>query len=297
MGLAEKLAKSEDNEDAQTAVRALVEIDSPMARSAIVRALHHRHYQVRRTAVKALAPKANEAEKAALLELVTDKSGPVRESLAVVIGQQGWENGLETLVTLLGDCRNYARHPEFSSREEPEYHVARAAAEALGTFNTLPATILDQIIAFLAQTDGKTIDVVVHADLLHLLAYPEHSTVWDMIQHALSDDHVVGDKEENLYPLRYAAGWAIVKRISRYPFEHNLAPWTAIKAAVDHIDPQLAAPLPLSIGAQLAVECDAETLEALRGVNTSNARVALALSMIDDHGQHGSWRPNTVSWR
>ncbi len=61
-------------------------------------------------------------------------------------------------------------------------------------------------------------------------------------------------------------------------------PWAAIKAGADHIDPQLAAPLLLALGAQLAVDCDAAALEALRGTNTSDARVALALSMIDDHG-------------
>ncbi|APG15063.1 hypothetical protein BKD09_42805 [Bradyrhizobium japonicum] len=85
-----------------------------------------------------------------------------------------------------------------------------------------------------------------------------------------------------MYPVRYAAGWAVVHRISRHPFEHSLVPWAAIKAAADHIDPQLAAPLLLALGAQLAVNCDAATLEALRSTNTSDARVALALSRIDD---------------
>ncbi len=283
LALAEQWAGSEDEDDAQAAVRALAELGGPAARSAIIKALGHPHYQVRRTAVGTLAPKADEAEKAALLSLATDKSAPVRAALAVVIGQQGWTGGLDTLLTLLGDRRNYARHPEYQKREEPEYHVARAAAAALGRFDTLPATVLDHIIAFLAREDGEAIDVVLHADLLDLLTYPDHPPAWKAIEHCISDDHVVGDNEENLYPVRYAAGWAIVHRISRHPFEHNLVPWAAIKAAADHIDPQLAAPLLLALGAQLAVDCDAATLEALRGANTSDARVALALSMIDDH--------------
>lgn len=284
LALAEQWAKSEDEDDAQAAVRALAEIGTPSARSAIVKALGHPNYEVRRTAVRTLAPKADEAEKEALLNLATDKSAPVRAALAVVIGQQGWTDGLDTLLMLLGDRRNYARHPEFQNREEPEYHVARAAAAALGRFDVLPATVLDHVITFLSQEDDKTIDVVLHADLLELLTYPNHPSAWEAIEHGLSDDHVVGDNEENLYPVRYAAGWAVVHRISRHPFEHNLVPWAAIKAAADHIDPQLAAPLLMALGAQLALDCDAATLEALRGDNTSDARVALALSMIDDRG-------------
>lgn len=284
LSLAEQWAGSDDEDDARTAVQALAELGSPAARSAIVKALGHPQYQVRRTAMQALAPKADEAEKAALLNLVTDRSAPVRAALAVVIGQQGWTDGLDTLLTLLGDRRNYARHPEYQMREEPEYHVARAAAAALGRFGSLSAKVLDQIIVFLAREDGEAIDVTLHVDLLDLLTYPDHPLAWEAIERGLSDDHVVGNKEENLYPVRYAAGWAIVHRISRHPFEHNLVPWAAIKAAADHIDPQLAAPLLLALGAQLAVDCDAGTLEALRSANTSDARVALALSMIDDHG-------------
>lgn len=281
--LAEQWAGSEDEDDAQAAVRALAELGGLAARSAIVKALSHPHYQVRRTALRALAPKADEAERAALLNLVTDKSAPVREALAVVIGQHGWSDGLDTLLTLLDDRRNYARHPEYQKREEPEYHVARAAAEALSRFDTLSATVLDHIIAFLARKDGKAIDVALHADLLDLLTYPDHPPVWEAIERGLGDDRVVGNNEENLYPVRYAAGWAVVFRIIRYPVEHNLVPWTAIKAAVDHIDPQLAAPLLLALGAHLVIDCDAGTLEALRGANTSDVRVALALSIIDNH--------------
>jgi hypothetical protein len=76
-----------------------------------------------------------------------------------------------------------------------------------------------------------------------------------------------------VYPVRYAAGWAIVHRISRHPFEDTLVPWATIRALADHLDPQLAAPLPLALGAQMSTKCEAETLEALRGSNSSEARV------------------------
>ncbi|MGT0190709.1 nSTAND3 domain-containing NTPase [Burkholderia pyrrocinia] len=282
--LAEQWAGSEDEDNAQAGVLALAELGGPMARRAIVAALGHTHYKVRRTALRALAPKADKAERAVLLNLVTDKSAPVRETLAIVIGEHGWADGHDTLLKLLGDRRNYARHPEYQNREEPEYHVARAAAEALGRFDTQPAAVLDHIIAFVTPEDSETIDVALHAALLDLLTYPDYPPAWAAIEKGLSNDHVIGDAKENLYPVRYAAAWAVVHRISRHPVQHNLAPWTSIKAAADHIDPQLAAPLLLALGAQLAVDCDAGTLEALRGANASDARIALVLSMIDDQG-------------
>ncbi|MCP1375158.1 HEAT repeat domain-containing protein [Dyella lutea] len=283
LSLAEQWVNSEDENDAEVAVRALAELDGAAARSAMARALCHPHYQVRRTAVQALATNASEAEKAVLLHLATDRSAPVRAALATVIGQHGWTDGLDTLLTLLGDRRNYARHPEYQKREELEFHVARAAAAALSKFDTLPATVLDHIIAFLDREKGKAIDVVLHADLLGVLTNPAYASVWKAIEHGLSDEHVVGGNKENLYPVRYAAAWAVVGRISQHPFELSLAPWVAIKAAADHIDPQLAAPLLLALGAKLIVDCDAATLEALRGANTSDVRVALALSMIEEH--------------
>lgn len=284
LALAEQWAASEDEDDAQAAVRALAQLGGPVPRSAMVKALGHPHYEVRRAALAALALKADESEKTVLLNLATDKSAQVRAALAVVIGEQGWTDGLDILVTLLGDRRNFAGRAEFQQREEPKYLVGRAAAAALGRFDTLPAPVLNQIIAFLTREDGKSIDVLLHADLLDRLTAPDHPSSWGAIEHCISDEHVVGENLENLYPVRYAAGWAVVFRLCHHPSEHDLAPWAAIREAVDHIDPQLAAPLLLALGAQLAFNSDAGTLEALRGANSSAPRVALALSMIDDYG-------------
>jgi len=280
--LAEQWVRSDDEDDAQAAVRALAELGTPDARAEIVNALTHAHFEVRRTALEVLAPSSDTAEKTTILDRVADRSALVRQALAQVIGQQVWPEGLDVLVTLLGDRRNYCRHPEYQRRDEPEYQVARTAAEALARYDTLPPHVLDQITTFLAEDDGEAIDVVLHATLLDLLTYPDHPTAWTTLERGLTDVHVVGDADENLYPVRYAAAWAIVDRISRHPLERNLVPWVAVRAAADHIDAQLAAPLLLALGAQLAVDSDVDTLEALRGKNASDVRTALALSMIDD---------------
>lgn len=280
--LAEQWAVSDDEDDAQAAVRTLAELGTVSGRAAIAKALDHPDYRVRRRALESLAPKANATEKVALLSLSKDKSAPVRETLARVIGEERWPEGIDALLVLLGDRRNYARHPEYQRRDEPMYQVGRAAAAALGQYTSHSAHILDGIISFLAKDAEETIDVELHGALLDLLTYPDHPAAWNAIEAGLDDHHVVGDTEENLYPVRYAAAWAVVHRICRHPTEHGLVPWASIRAAVDHVDPQLAAPLLLALGVQLSVDCDAATLEALRGSNASEVRIALALSMIDD---------------
>lgn len=282
LAVAKEWAGSDDEDDAQVAVRALAELGTPQARGVMMKAIGHSHYEVRRAALRALAPGADGDEQATLLALVKDPSALVREAVAAVIGQERWQEGLESLVSLLEDRRNYARHPEYQRRDEPEYNVARAAAEAFGLFDALPDAVVDRIIGFLRQDDRTPVDVILHGNLLDRLTYPDRPSAWTAIGRGLADDHVVGDSDENLYPVRYAAAWAVVHRISRHPFQQDLAPWDEIRAGVDHIDPQLAAPLLLALGGHLAVACDAASLETLRGTNSSEPRIALALSMMSD---------------
>jgi hypothetical protein len=273
---------SDSEDDARAGVHALAQIDSALARSTIMKALGHQDYNVRRSALQALAVKADQAERTKLMALKTDKSAPVREALAKAIGSNSWSDGVDVLTGLLNDRRNYARHPEYQRREEPEFHVARAAATALQQIGTLPSTVMDQIIEFLSRDDEAAIDVELHAMLLDLITYPDHQNVWSAIRQGLLDGHVVGDVDENLYPVRYAAAWAVVHRISRHPLELGMAPWDHIEAGAAHIDPQLAAPLLLALGGQMATECKASSLEVFRQEETTVPRVALALSMIDD---------------
>jgi hypothetical protein len=282
LSIAEAWLTSGDKDDAQIAVQAFELATGERARAGLHAALRHPHYRVRRAALRALAADADAAERSQLFSMADDKSAPVREALADVIGEQGWTDGLPILLRLLDDQRNYARHPEHQRRDEPEYHVARSAAAALGKFDPLPVEVVDAVIAWVAKDAGEVVDVQLHAALLDLLTYPDHAAVWTAITSGLSDDHVVGDTEENLYPVRYAAAWAVVHRLSRYPFEDQLIPWATLQAAADHIDPQLAAPALLALGAHLAIAGDAATLDALRAAHGSEVRVALALSMFGD---------------
>jgi hypothetical protein len=120
--------------------------------------------------------------------------------------------------------------------------------------------------------------------LLGLLYAQDDRQIWNLFGRALADDHVVGEADENLYPIRYAAAWNLIWRIGKRPAEVDLAPWHAIAAAAGHIDPQLAAPALIAVGSRLAERPDAATLQALRGAHASEARIALALAlaMLED---------------
>lgn len=280
--LAREWLASGDASDGQAAVAALAHSRQPAGATIIMTALEHADFQVRRTAVRTLAPVADDAQRRHILTMAADPSAPVRAAVAEVIGEQGWRDGLDTLLKLLRDTRNYARHPEAQRRDEPEYHVARAAADALARFGTLSARAVDEIIDVLRTDRAPCVDVELHARLLGLLCAQDDPEIWNLFGRALTDDHVVGEADENLYPIRYAAAWNLAWRIGKRPAEADLAPWHAIAAAAGHIDPQLAAPALVAVGSHLADRPDAATLQALRGTHASDARIALALAMLDD---------------
>ncbi|WP_189427378.1 HEAT repeat domain-containing protein, partial [Devosia pacifica] len=53
--LAEEWAVSDDEDDAQAAIQALASLNTAQGRTAIIKALHHSHYEVRRSALQALS--------------------------------------------------------------------------------------------------------------------------------------------------------------------------------------------------------------------------------------------------
>ncbi|MGY3622467.1 hypothetical protein ACVJGD_008663 [Bradyrhizobium sp. USDA 10063] len=219
-------------------------------------------------AIEVLAPRAEGPRRQRLLDEVSDRSAPVRAALAEIVGRHRWTDGLPTLLTLLGDTRNYARHPEHQQREEPEYHVARAAADALSKFESLPAEAVEHVITVLDGRPHGPVDVELHASLLGLLTRSHDDRIWATLERSLEDDPVAGDSSENLYPIRYAAAWSMV-----------------YAKAAGHVDPQLAAPALLALGTKLAADADGLTLDTLRGEHATPARVALAFAIIDDPAQ------------
>ncbi len=195
---------------------------------------------------------------------------------------QQWRDGVPVLVQLLGDTRDYARHPERNRREEPEFKVARAACEALTAFDSIPTDVVNHVVDMVRRGPEASKDIELHAQLIKLIATADHSDIWSLLERVLQDDRIVGDEGENLYPVRYAAAWGLIDRLQARMTEWEDAPWTALEAAADHLDPQLAAPALIAIGLGLAASPTSSRLDALRGANGSEARRALSLLVFED---------------
>jgi hypothetical protein len=273
-----------DREKAMSAVATLSQFGSAAHRSSLATALSHGDYRVRQFALKRLAPAATIEERRRLLELSTDRSAPVREALADLIGQHKWEDGIRALVDLLKDTRDYAPHPENQQRVEPRFDVARSAALALNAFDSLQAGVRDEIDAFLKAGATASVDVFVHKLLLPIHAKHKDPRVWLLITKGLVDERVVGSQSENLYPFRYAAAWCFLDCVEDVAGTPGAA-WSAIESAAQHIDAQLAGPALLVLGYRLATSPQTSSLDALRGHNRSAARTLLALCLIDNFSE------------
>ncbi len=281
IAIAEAWASSDDRDDAQAAVGALGFVETDRATAAIEEALTHEDFEVRRSAIRIYAHRADAAGRRRLFAMVNDESAPVRATLAKVIGEFGWSDGVPTLLTLLGDTRDYVRHPERQARHEPEYKVARTAAEVLQALAPLSAKTLASVVEALNVAADAPVDYELQTRLLRLLAEPEDPGHWGALERSLRDAHVVGSRTENLYPVRYAAAWSIVDRLGLHPDQLELAPWPALVKAAEHADPQLAAPALMALGVKLDANPDGAVLDALRSLASTPARTALALAMLD----------------
>lgn len=279
--LAERWLASDEVDDVMAAVDAFRRVTTAEARTRIAAVIEHRDYKVRRSVIEALASDATEVELDLILRLATDRSAPVRERLASLIGEHRWSSGLPVLLTLLHDKRDYTRHPEFDARNESRFNVARTAAAALESFEPLSAGILDNVLSFVAAGNSASKDIELHALLVSVLASAPDDRIVGILCSLLSDDRVVGGKNENLYPVRYAAAWSLLHHLNAYPQHQQAVDWAAVQRGAIHSDPQLAAPCLLLLGTGLT-EPTPGALSVLRSVETSETRRVLALLGMDN---------------
>jgi HEAT repeat protein len=275
--LADRWLVSDNVDDVMAAVDALRRVGTAEARTRIATLTEHQDYKVRRSVMEALASGASDVELDLILRRATDRSAPVREKLASLIGEHRWPSGLPVLLTLLHDKRDYTRHPEFDARNESRYNVARSAAAALESFEPLPTNILDEVLSFVAAASSTSKDIELHALLVSVVASANDDRIVNILCSLLSDNRVVGGKNENLYPVRYAAAWSLLHHLNAYPQRQHALDWTAVQRGALHSDPQLAAPCLLLLGTGLMIDPTPGALSVLRSLETSDTRRILAL--------------------
>jgi len=259
------------------AVEALALVSTPDARAMVARALEHGDYRVRRFALVELAQGASDDERRRILALAGDPSAEVLHALAESINENGWEEGIPLLVRLLRHQRNYARHPETRHEAPYQFKVARAAATALGRFSGLDPEVVGELMAFVREGDAASRDVEVHASVLPVLASTDDPEVPSLLSRMLRDARVLNISCEPLYPVRYAAAWALVTVQGKMPGD-GIA-WGEVARCASHHDAQLAAPCLLLLGRRLQTEPnpEPEVIEGLRVPEMTDARRSLAL--------------------
>jgi hypothetical protein len=249
--LSDERLRSDDGDTRLTVLHAHARRPSRASRGFLLRAVREdADFRCRLAGVVGLAEDATPDERAAILALSEHASGPVRKKVAEVVGDNRWEDGLGTLVGLLGDRQN-ANPNNFTRFALPEFSVARAAAWSLWRFEALPAHVVTEMINFVRTDGGEYDDVVVHRAVLERLAHEDHHDVLPVLVASLSSNwHIEGQKHSG-YPLRYAAACALAERVhAGYVEERAIDP---LADAAIHSDDRLATHALVALGGAGAI--------------------------------------------
>lgn len=198
--------------------------------------LKDKEYKCRQYCLEVIAQSESKEDIVSMLSLSEDPSAMVREKLANLIGDFTIEEGIMHLINMIKDTRNKS-----INYEQPNFHVARAAAASLRLFNTLQPQYIKTLIELLYTK--FTEDKVVVYDLLNVLAeYPTKETL-NIFEKYLADNwKYVGISDESC-PLKYASAWGILKILEE---ERNLVDDDLIKligSTVYTTDDRLSEPL------------------------------------------------------
>lgn len=242
-----ELSSSDDEESRRAALFATYLSGTDITPS-VLTALRDTDYRVRRMALQlgAQTPTSEFIER--LLETANDSSAPVRETCAKLIGELKVSRGLSVLVQLLQDRRD-RRSSTITNQSWPEYHVARAAAEALGSF-TLDTLTVDACLAFLQAPEkgDRSDDVTVHHHVMEALGSGDDDRLVPFFSAALDNPWYVSGQRDSGYPLRFTAAFCLAMQLERFPEQAKLVDLRRLVAAATHDDDRLAGPALLALG-------------------------------------------------
>jgi hypothetical protein len=232
-------------------------------------------------------------KKGLVLARENDGSAGVLRALAELIGEYRWTEGIPVLLRLLHNTRNFARHPEYGHEAPFQFLVARTAAESLASFVQLPDAVVEEILGFVAQGEAVSRDVELHARLFDVLSRVQDPRIVPLFTRMLRDARVLDFRDENLYPARYAAAWALADHLNNVG-NPDAIEWAEVTRGARHLDPQLAAPCLILIGGRLEANPipEPEILDTLRAPEATEVRRALALLIMNtaDHARDAARR-------
>lgn len=258
-------------------IAAMLSVPPVWDRTKVVSLLSDADFRIRRLTMRILAQGAEDHEQQLLIAMHADRSGPVRECCAEIIGEQAWTAGEAAVASLLADRRN--RNPSSGFADShPEFHVARAAAEALLALGSLQLATIDACLALLSES-STTRDFELHCTVLRVLARQKDPRLWPLFVSLLDDDWYVEAQQNSGYPRRYFAAWGLLELIksgNESPDDFDARP---IVEAAMHNDSRLAAPC-LVLLAYYADQNSDVVLTVLASPRTTEVRTLLVLSCL-----------------
>ncbi|NCC22315.1 MAG: hypothetical protein EOM26_07615 [Alphaproteobacteria bacterium] len=207
VGAAERLLSTDEFRDGELAVLSLVIYNSAAASVTLRGSLGHGRYRVRRAALLALVDKADFDDRAVLVAAADDRSADVRLAWAELMRNHRWPEAVDSLVQLLSDRRNFSNDHGFGSSWS-DFCVARAAAKALGAYDTLPEPALDALLT--AAGNFGYADPFVVCAALSALADKEDDGILPALIAGLLSPPLPGAPEHR--PIAQAASWAVFDR-------------------------------------------------------------------------------------
>ncbi|GAB1157195.1 hypothetical protein YWY31_32200 [Paenibacillus illinoisensis] len=236
-----RLAGSSDYVVKINVIRLLSYDDSPDTRKLIRQFLHDSDYRCRRTAMQALIPTSNIEEKMSLLEMASDRSAPVRSELALILKEHIWDEGIPTLISLLGDTRNFGD-------QGYTYKVARDTVQALLSYPAISQTYINDILDFATKEISVNQDIEFCYQLIDLISRFRHEMVPKVLYSCLENYiEMIGLKNEG-FPIRYAGAWGYVHQIVETDYEPSDVELNALIEGALHHDNRLAGPCLISLG-------------------------------------------------
>lgn len=272
------IKKSENYKTRGNVLITLENLKTEVSHKLIVDALEDMDYRVRELAIKILAGTTSEEEKSAIIHACTDKSAPVRETCADIIGDMCWESGLDELYTLLFDNRNIGGYGDSRYfNNNTNYHVARSASFAFRKFSSLPVDIVCKLMDFVKNGKEASDDIVVHYNLIEALSKQNHADILNLFEMLLENNWYMTGVENLGFPLRYAAIWGILSQIIKFPEKINNINIQSISNAANHSDERLAAPALIILGI-LNIKAIAHIRDVLNQEEMNADRIILLLA-------------------
>lgn len=241
----QSLLKTDDSDDGEAAVQALA-LKGDSASLAIMRdALKHSRYKVRRKALRLLVQAPGDADRPLLLTLAKDRSADVRLAFAEAMRQHKWPEAVDSLVVLLKDRRNFSPDRSYLAGSSwVQYRVARAAAEALGAYESLAESAISALLA--AADDRECRDPFVACEAVKAIANQADARITAALISALDASGIDGQPEYR--PLSQAAAWALVFRAQAGKLKLDAAQQQALLNVASTSLPQIAGPVLIAIG-------------------------------------------------